>query len=62
MTDLQPQNESTPRPGSLRSLPRNVWVVSATSLLTDASTDTLNGLLPLYLTLALILWRMPDEA
>jgi len=37
-------------------------VVSATSLLTDASTDTLNGLLPLYLTLALILWRMPDEA
>jgi MFS family permease len=28
-------------------------VVSATSLLTDASTDTLNGLLPFYLTLAL---------
>ena len=37
----------------LRRLPRNVWVVSATSLLTDASTETLTGLLPFYLTLAL---------
>ena len=42
-----------PSPASLRRLSGNVWVVSATSLLTDASTETLTGLLPFYLTLAL---------
>ena len=53
MTDPPSSDTSTPSEDSLRRLPRNVWVVSATSLLTDASTETLTGLLPFYLTLAL---------
>lgn len=49
-----PDSEKSPLPSGLPGrLPRNVWVVSATSLLTDASTETLTGLLPFYLTLAL---------
>jgi len=53
MTDLPPSDDPPPRRNRLRRLPRNVWVVSATSLLTDASTESLTGLLPFYLTLAL---------
>ncbi len=34
---------------SLRSLPRNVWVVTATSFLTDISSEMLVHLLPLFL-------------
>jgi MFS family permease len=33
----------------VRDLPRNVWAVTATSFLTDASTETITGLLPFYL-------------
>lgn len=33
----------------LRSLPRNVWVVTLTSFLTDVSSEMLASLLPLYL-------------
>ena len=33
----------------LRGLPRNVWVVTATSLLTDVSSEMLVHLLPLFL-------------
>lgn len=32
-----------------RRLPRNVWAVTLTSFLTDASTETLTGLLPFFL-------------
>ncbi len=39
-----------PVPPSLRSLPRNVWVVTATSLLTDVSSEMIFYLLPLYLS------------
>jgi MFS family permease len=38
----------TGRPG-LRSLPRNVWVVTVTSFLTDVSSEMIAPLLPLYL-------------
>ena len=34
---------------ALRSLPRNVWVVTLTSFLTDVSSEMLASLLPLYL-------------
>ena len=34
---------------SIRSLPRNVWVVSLTSFLTDVSTDMIINLVPLFL-------------
>ena len=34
---------------SLRSLPRNVWVVTATSFLTDVSSEMLSNLIPLFL-------------
>lgn len=34
---------------SLRSLPRNVWVVTATSFLTDISTEMIINLIPLFL-------------
>jgi len=34
---------------SLRSLPRNVWIVTATSLLTDISSEMLANLMPLFL-------------
>lgn len=36
------------KPG-LRSLPRNVWVLTATSFLTDVSSEMLTNLIPLYL-------------
>jgi len=51
--DLPDSDKPPPLSGLLRRLPRNVWALSATSLLTDASTETLTGLLPFYLTLAL---------
>ena len=51
--DLPDSDKSPPPSALLRRLPRNVWVVSATSLLTDASTETLTGLLPFYLTVEL---------
>jgi MFS family permease len=36
-------------PGGLKSLPRNVWVVTATSFLTDVSSEMVLNLLPLFL-------------
>ena len=33
----------------LRSLPRNIWVVTATSFLTDISSDMIFNLIPLFL-------------
>jgi MFS family permease len=39
------RNEETQKPG----LPRNVWVVTITSFLTDVSSEMLLSLLPLYL-------------
>jgi MFS family permease len=37
-------------PGSLRSLPSNVWVVTLTSFLTDISSEMLTWLIPLFLS------------
>ncbi len=37
------------KPSSLRSLPRNVWVVTATSFLTDISSEMIVNLIPLFL-------------
>jgi len=34
---------------SLRRLPRNVWVVTATSFLTDVSSEMITNLIPLFL-------------
>ena len=34
---------------TIRRLPRNVWVVTITSLLTDVSSEMVLNLLPLYL-------------
>ena len=39
----------TPTKSPLRSLPRNVWVVTATSFLTDISSEMLANLVPLFL-------------
>jgi MFS family permease len=36
-------------PASVRGLPRNVWIVSVTSFLTDVSSEMVLNLLPLYL-------------
>jgi MFS family permease len=44
-----PAGESTTRAWGLRSLPRNVWVVTVTSFLTDVSSEMIASLLPLYL-------------
>lgn len=48
--DLSAGEESTSqaRPG-WRALPRNVWVLSATSFLTDVSSEMILNLLPLFL-------------
>ncbi len=35
--------------GGIRSLPRNIWVVTATSFLTDISSDMIFNLIPLFL-------------
>ncbi len=37
------------KPSALRALPRNVWVVSVTSFLTDISSEMIINLLPLFL-------------
>ena len=37
------------KPGGLRGLPRNVWVVTATSFLTDISSEMVINLIPLFL-------------
>ena len=37
----------------LRSLPVNVWVVTATSFLTDVSSEMIHSLLPMFLVGAL---------
>ena len=42
-------SQTKPAPTGLRGLPRNVWVVSATSFLTDISSEMVLNLLPLYL-------------
>ncbi len=42
------QSQAQPRP-AWRTLPRNVWVVTATSFLTDISSDMIFTLLPLFL-------------
>jgi MFS family permease len=43
-------SEAKPAPTGLRGLPRNVWVVSVTSFLTDVSSEMVLNLLPLYLS------------
>ncbi len=47
---VAPAAESnTANPTGLRSLPRNIWVVTATSFLTDISSDMIFNLIPLFL-------------
>lgn len=48
-SEAPPASHPGPTAASLRRLPRNVWAVTATSFLTDASTETITGLLPFYL-------------
>ena len=49
MTDTPLPNDTPETGRGLHSLPRNVWVVTATSLLTDVSSEMLVHLLPLFL-------------
>ncbi|MBN1427038.1 MAG: MFS transporter [Anaerolineae bacterium] len=49
MTSHSQSPETPIVPGGLRSLPRNVWVVTITSFLTDISTDMIANLIPLFL-------------
>src|SRR5262245_30094802 len=42
-------NDTATQQSALRSLPRNVWVVTATSFLTDVSSEMVLNLLPLFL-------------
>jgi len=42
-------NNSSTQQSALRSLPRNVWVVTVTSFLTDVSSEMVLNLLPLFL-------------
>jgi len=44
------QNESKKDPFGFRSLPRNVWILTVTSFLTDISSDMIVNLIPLFLT------------
>lgn len=39
-----------PRSNRLRRLPRNVWVVTAVSFLTDISSEMVLNLLPIFLS------------
>src|ERR1017187_679273 len=39
--------------GTLRQIPRGVWVLGFVSMLMDVSSEMIHALLPLYLTLAL---------
>ncbi|HEC21616.1 MAG TPA: hypothetical protein ENI95_01725, partial [Chloroflexi bacterium] len=41
--------EETPSAVKLSQLPRNVWVVTITSFLTDVSSEMILNLLPLFL-------------
>ncbi|MBF8282155.1 MAG: Major facilitator superfamily transporter, permease, partial [Anaerolineales bacterium] len=43
------QLAASTRKSGLASLPRNVWVVTLTSFLTDISSEMLTNLLPLFL-------------
>ncbi len=49
MTSLSDAASATEAPRGLRTLPRNVWVLSAASFLTDISTEMIVNLLPLFL-------------
>lgn len=49
MTDTAHSNSAPENNRGLHGLPRNVWVVTATSLLTDVSSEMLVHLLPLFL-------------
>ena len=40
----------TPKDGSFKKLPRNVWIVTLTSFLTDISSEMLVNLVPLFLS------------
>jgi MFS family permease len=44
-----PDTSVTPERAGVRSLPRNVWVVTLTSFLTDISSEMVFNLLPLFL-------------
>ena len=47
---MQPSTaRRAPQPAGLRSLPRNVWVVTIASFLTDISSEMVLNLLPLFL-------------
>ena len=49
MDNIEPtQPAESPKPG-LRHLPRNVWVVTVTSFLTDISSEMIFNLVPLFL-------------
>ena len=50
MTTTPPPNDAPETGRGLHGLPRNVWVVTATSLLTDVSSEMLVHLLPLFLS------------
>lgn len=45
----EPNSRPTGPPGTRKRLPRNVWVVTATSFLMDISSEMLLNLLPLFL-------------
>lgn len=47
--DSPPLSAKPPRRSALRRLPRNIWVVTFTSFLTDISSEMLTNLLPLFL-------------
>ena len=49
MTNNSPPNDVPETGTGLHCLPRNVWEVTATSLLTDISSEMLVHLLPLFL-------------
>jgi MFS family permease len=48
MTEENKPVSTEPRPG-IRNLPRNVWIVTATSFLTDISSEMIVNLVPLFL-------------
>ena len=48
--EAQTQIEPQPSGKSWLNLPQNVWVLTATSFLTDISTDMVTNLIPLFLT------------
>lgn len=46
---MAPNDDTTIQLSSLRSLPRNVWIATITSFLTDISTEMIANLIPLFL-------------